>query len=146
MQVIDIITLRPEVELCYLGISTKCFEILENRHNDDSAIPSNDTNVASANVGPGGLVLGDADADEESDIDDDDNVDDDDDENDEQAAAATANEAEGNESEPADLSDTNSDAEEHDLHGGRKQPKLRLREILFYDDKVSIFKARHCQL
>ena len=27
-----------------------------------------------------------------------------------------------------------------------KRVRLKLREILFYDDKVSIFKARHAQL
>jgi hypothetical protein len=29
MQVLDIVALRPELELCYLGIQSKCFEILE---------------------------------------------------------------------------------------------------------------------
>ncbi|KAA8613306.1 hypothetical protein PtrSN002B_004175 [Pyrenophora tritici-repentis] len=30
-QILDIVHLRPEIELCYMGLSTKCFEILENR-------------------------------------------------------------------------------------------------------------------
>ena len=29
LQVLDIVALRPELELCYLGIQTQCFEILE---------------------------------------------------------------------------------------------------------------------
>jgi hypothetical protein len=36
MQVVDMIFLRPEIELCYLGISNKCFEILENRNKEDA--------------------------------------------------------------------------------------------------------------
>lgn len=31
LQIVDIVHLRPEVEICYIGIYTKCFEILENR-------------------------------------------------------------------------------------------------------------------
>ena len=30
-QILDIVHLRPEIELCYMGLTHKCFEILENR-------------------------------------------------------------------------------------------------------------------
>ena len=35
LQLVDIVALRPEVELCYMGIATKCFEILEHRKRFD---------------------------------------------------------------------------------------------------------------
>ena len=43
LQIVDIVTLRPDIELCYMGIAGKCFEILENQslnhsgHRDHSA-------------------------------------------------------------------------------------------------------------
>ncbi|CAK4030738.1 hypothetical protein AC578_5764 [Lecanosticta acicola] len=67
LQIVDIVALRPEVELCYMGIANKCFEILENGREGEA--------LAEKIVG-----------------------------------------------------------------------RLRLREILFYDDKVAIFKARHGRL
>jgi hypothetical protein len=36
LQVVDVIVLRPDVEICYMGISHKFFEILENRPHDDA--------------------------------------------------------------------------------------------------------------
>ena len=36
LQIVDIVALRPEVELCYMGIANKCFEILENRRSSES--------------------------------------------------------------------------------------------------------------
>jgi len=40
-----------------------------------------------------------------------------------------------------------SDADSYDgSEDGRNKVRLRLREILFYDDKVAIFKARHGKL
>ena len=31
LQIVDIVVLRPEIQLCYIGIVKKCFEILEQR-------------------------------------------------------------------------------------------------------------------
>lgn len=36
-----------------------------------------------------------------------------------------------------------SDGDESDLESSRSRVTFRLREILFYDDKIAIFKARH---
>ena len=123
-----------------MGISTKCFEILENRTHDDPTFTYHDSTTSSANAGPDGVGGSDEDSDEANDDDDDD--DDDDDHSSNGAAGATP---------IADSDGTNSDAAEDSIadsdedvlsESGRKQPKLKLREILFYDDKITIFKAR----
>lgn len=142
MQVVDVIFLRPEIELCYLGISNKCFEILENRNHDDTTL-SNDVSTNG--------VTGDHVTDEEEEEDDDegdgsdDEADDDDDEEEEDGTATEAVEAEGLEYETSDPGD--SDVESSDgSDDDRAKLSLKLREILFYDDKVAIFKARHMRL
>ena len=90
-QIVDlVIALRPEIELCYMGILTKCFEILENRNHDDSRFSSHDSRTNAAHAGPGGV----GDSDEESDVTDDDHDDDDDDsDNGPQAPASASNDA-----------------------------------------------------
>ncbi|MCJ1248512.1 hypothetical protein MMC30_005730 [Trapelia coarctata] len=139
LQVVDIVTLRPEIELCYMGITTKCFEILETKHSDDPTTSVTDLGATPTHTGPGG-----ADTDDDSDLDND-HDDDEDDAHDEHGPDAAAEHAETETDEPED-SDGNSDDDEAGSEDGRKRMKLKLREILFYDDKVSIFKARHGQL
>lgn len=115
--VIDVISLRPEIELCYLAISTKCFEIVERKPKPGrSAQQLNDTNDS-----------------------EDDNDDEDDDE-DATAPSAAANAAGAEESQPS------SEEDEGLTSGHNKDVRVKLREILFYDDKIPIFKARHGRL
>ncbi|RMZ75498.1 hypothetical protein DV737_g5271, partial [Chaetothyriales sp. CBS 132003] len=115
LQVLDIVTLRPEMELCYLGVQRQCFEVVEYptgqraRTQTDAAsvIPDVEDSVASDENADEPVGHDDMDFEVESDEDaptDDEGVD-----------------------EPV-------------------KPSFRLREILFYDDKVSIFKARHGRL
>lgn len=141
LQIVDIIALRPEIELCYMGISTKCFEILENRNHEDSTYPYHDSATSSANPGPGGIGDSEADTDEGDDNDDND---DDDDDNDQGTNGATGSpplvDSGGTESDVAD--DSIVDSDDDGPESGGKRPKLKLREILFYDDKITIFKAR----
>jgi hypothetical protein len=40
LQILDIITLCPQVEICYMGILNKCFEVLENRNAEELAVLS----------------------------------------------------------------------------------------------------------
>ncbi|KAI1208752.1 uncharacterized protein F4807DRAFT_132652 [Annulohypoxylon truncatum] len=142
LQLVDIITLRAEIQLCYVGIGSKCFEILETRPSDVSGGGS-----GSGDQGQGAIVIEEDDdneddgseADEETEEDDDDDVNDDENSNGSQADAGD------------DLTDVSDDAEseadsvqEGDLGGSAA--RFRLREILFYDDKVAIFKARHARL
>jgi hypothetical protein len=139
MQVVDMIFLRPEIELCYLGISNKCFEILENKHHEDSGGAHDAPNHT-------GHTTDDDDEDEDEEVDEDDDDDDDDEAiEDDHGTAAEAVEVEGmgyETSDPGD-SDVESSIESDD---GRPKFSLKLREILFYDDKVAIFKARHMRL
>ena len=147
LQVMDIVALRPDIELCYMGISNKCFEILENKNSDDSVSAFHDSTTSAANAGPGGVATGGADEDSEADDDDDDEDEDvDDNVTDEAAAAAPLVDPEDTESDAGEDSLGDSEDDAFQLEDGRKKPRLKLREILFYDDKVSIFKARHGRL
>lgn len=141
LQVVDVIVLRPEVELCYMGISHKCFEILENRPHDE--MHGSVDHSSFANGGAGGVTTDDDDegSDEEGSDDDDEQ-----DEEDDNGTAMTA---------PVDPDETESEISDHDdsdtdsfdgSDDDRSKVRLRLREILFYDDKVAIFKARHGKL
>lgn len=143
LQVVDIVTLRPEIELCYIGIATKCFEILENKQSNDPLYSNGDSSSNPASNSPEGVAM--EETVEDSDSDDDNDDDDDDDEVNGQDGIAPV-EQEANESDSPDDSQTNSDNEDGEFAGGKKRARLQLREILFYDDKVSIFKARHGQL
>jgi hypothetical protein len=179
LQFVDIVALRPEVELCYMGIANKCFEILENRHfsprggrdpdDDDStdasrsdpqfahpavaaAVDSEDDEnpavalptsqhhslhnhhhqhhlhhgtVAAAEDIDSDVITDEEEAEEEDD-------DDDEDDDDEDSDVIT------DEEDLDDVSEISSDS--------CSTSRLRLREILFYDDKVAIFKARHGRL
>ncbi|KAH0542953.1 hypothetical protein FGG08_002722 [Glutinoglossum americanum] len=137
LQVVDIVTLRPELEICYMGIMNKCFEILENRNNDEPQ-PISIPHIAPINNDPGDP------------IDDDDATEDEDDDEDDEENGPPAgipgidsDDTDAEDSDPLDDSDGGDNYESEEF---RSRPKLRLREILFYDDKVAIFKARHGKL
>jgi len=131
LQIVDIIALRPEIELCYMGISDKCFEILENRNRDESTF--HDSATSSANAGPDGV----GDTDEDSDEADDDEQDD----TNEATGSTPGSDSDGTDSDVAEGIIGDSDDDEVS-ESGRTRPKLKLREILFYDDKIIVFKAR----
>ena len=133
MGVVDVVTLRPEVELCYLGISTKCFEILEKKQ------------IAKQKHGTATQTAASEDTDEDS-ADDDYHQGDDDDE-DENGGVPTPEASLLPAATTIDADDDNiSSSEEEVEEPMAKKIKYKLREILFYDDKISIFKARHGQL
>ncbi|KAM0282471.1 hypothetical protein ACHAQH_002985 [Verticillium albo-atrum] len=165
LQIVDIISLRPEIQLCYVGIGKKCFEILENKPLDSSThgVAATDPSAEAGTPGVGHAVPGqhgsgadEADEDEDASDEDEDasQVDTSDDDGDDAPGGANANandaasivDVDDSQSE-ASLGSSDSDADsfrEADHVGAR--PRLRLREILFYDDKVAIFKARHGRL
>lgn len=129
---IDVVALRPEVELCYLAIKSKCFEILEKKH---TKIPLGHTSTATD----------DSDDDtQDGDHHDDDDDDEDDDSDDGGAAAMPAAIEPG--AMDSDVGSITADDDEEGVAGTNQKVKLHLREILFYDDKISIFKARHGRL
>lgn len=145
MSVLDIISLRPEIELCYLGVEKKCFEILEYKSSILRRTPSGPNNTGTIGITTHITV-----EDEE-----------DEDHDDGGAAHHIDHFSTEHSDEEADNWDFNSQASSnleetededdeggaHTSHGTRKIPStFRLREILFYDDKISIFKARHGKL
>ena len=137
MSAIDVVALRPEVELCYLGIKDKCFEVLETKGNKNS---KDGVGSASGNTG-GGDTDDDDDAEVHHDHSDDEDDDDEDSEDDDPAPVTPATQTQGG--VDSDI-DPITDDDETD-HVGTKI-KLKLREILFYEDRISIFKARHGRL
>ena len=131
-QILDIVHLRPEIELCYMGLSTKCFEILENR-------PSNyDLRHDGMHADGSGSAYATHDpmlSDDESEA----TEDEDDDDMDDGAMPPGGDETE---SEASDDVDVESDDESF-VQDSQKGPKLRVREILFYEERVEAFRRRH---
>lgn len=136
LQVIDIVALRPELELCYLAIGQKCFEIVEGKYDKR---PWARTDIGAETNPPSSDTTPTISSDEDDDL-----QDDDDDEAANGAIPVDVNEVESDESsspQPAPEELVDSWASE-----GDSPVTLRLREILFYDDKVAIFKARNGHL
>lgn len=113
-------SIRPEVGINYIGIQSKCFEILEKRNGEkDEEFDGSDSGH---NVPASGEELSGSENDDDSD--DDIQI--------------------GNVETQSMLSDELvSDEEDSGSDIARPQMIFRLREILFYDDKITIFKARH---
>lgn len=166
MQIADIITLRPEIQLCYIGISTKCFEVLETppeeRDNSpisggagsDSDVPSGENGAAGAHNNAGGQLSDNesiVEAESDGDAQDETSEDEDHDETEDEDGAAPANTVgDADETQSEGHSDGGDDSDDDDgfvdPDHAQDNARLRLREILFYDDKVAIFKARHGRL
>ena len=138
MSAIDVVALRPEVELCYLGLKDKCYEILESK---TVKKPKDGAGSSSANAG-GGETDDDDDADVQHDHSDDDDDDDDDSENSDFAPMTSTTQTQGMDSDIDPITED----DEPDPTGNGTKVKLKLREILFYEDRISIFKARHGRL
>ncbi|KAF4775289.1 F-box domain-containing protein [Colletotrichum scovillei] len=150
LQMVDIITLRPDIQLCYVGISTKCFEILESKPAEESGASTTSVAADHGVVGHESGVDGEDD-DEEDEVatDDDDTasqVDEDTSEEETDDTPGNAVHADDSQSEASAAQDSDDDESMRDADYGTSRPRLRLREILFYDDKVAIFKARHGRL
>ncbi|KAH0843748.1 F-box domain protein [Fonsecaea pedrosoi] len=148
LQVLDIVALRPELELCYLGIQSQCFEILEYAsprkgsssgmsslgHPGDDMGPDGDMMATHGNAAP---TPHDHDShDEEAG------------ENGEGGAANDDSDFDAISDDGNGLTDDEDGSDDGGEGGGPggAKPTWRLREILFYDDKISIFKARHGRL
>lgn len=123
LQILDIVTLRPEVQLCYLGLRTKCYEILEKSSKQD-AFDDAEVSPEELQAESDGPDNGDEGNDEDEDGDDD-------------------SISDGHDYD-SEIFDSASDGDSDDSwHANRSRVNFKLREILFYDDKVSIFRARH---
>lgn len=129
MGAVDTVALRPEIQLCYLGIRNKCFEILETKHKPRSG---------------GSQASVDTEGDSDDDGQDTDHHDDDDDSDDGPPSPLPAAQVD-DDSDAGERSPLSED-EEDSVEPGKRKIRFKLREILFYDDKISIFKARHARL
>lgn len=134
LQILDTIALRPEVELCYVGVGTKCFEIRETKKTKKKSTTHDDTNGSDG---------------EEDDVEGYDDADEDEDgvEADGHGPAGDHSDSESDISLSGhDDSFSDEENESGDVDGGKLSVNFQVREILFYDDKVSIFRARHGEL
>lgn len=127
LQVLDIVSIRPDLRIAYIGLQKKCYQILEARHDDN---PLDFDDYPTADLSPTHSDDEDAEwpnSNHESDEDSDDA--------DEDAPGA------------ADTDLLSSDPDDYDSEPdedqGASRIRYRLQEILFYDEKVSVFKARH---
>ena len=140
MGAVDVVAIRPDVQLCYLGIRNKCFEILEKKQKPKSSTHGPATEDADT----------DDDSDEHDSNDEDNDSDGSVDPSTTPAPAPTPTSAVHNDGGDSDADYTPDTDEDDDArnssNGGGRKIKYKLREILFYDDKISIFKARHGRL
>ncbi|KAI9722435.1 MAG: hypothetical protein M1828_004802 [Chrysothrix sp. TS-e1954] len=131
LQVLDVITIRPEIRLKYLAISNKCFEFLEETSSRSRSLADSAAQLT---------AMGEEEDDDTNNDDDDDGM---------FVAENGDDEAEDEEEDDDhdDESETSTESDGTDLCSDEDRPhkRIRIRPILFYD-LVSIFKARHMTL
>ncbi|KAG8625205.1 hypothetical protein KVT40_006956 [Elsinoe batatas] len=135
-QLLDAVLYNDAMDLCYMGIYDKCFEIMEgdpDRHRDGA--------VGSSSR-PGTAGTGHGHVEESSDEEEDEDEEDDEDDEDEEEHLPNVG-GEGRGGGAGDFEYVGSESEEESEVG---KAKLHIREILFYDDKVPIFRVRHGKL
>ncbi|CAG7920667.1 unnamed protein product [Penicillium olsonii] len=125
LQVLDIVSIRPDLKIAYIGLQTKCYQILEAR-SDDNPLDFDDNPTADQSPPH-------SDDEEEGWVSPQQNQDTDDSEDDDGGTA-------GDNLNSSDPDDYDSEADEEQ---SASRIRYRLQQILFYDEKVSIFKARH---
>lgn len=132
-QIIDLVSLRPEIQLCYLALEDSCFQLIENR-----------TDAQSTRASLYDLDTMDIDdASEVNEVENEEN--DNDDITDDDVSAVQPSE----DSIEADSDDSGGEAEYPDedvSEEEKEEPPVTVRQILFYDSMVSIFNARHGEI
>lgn len=138
LQLVDVVAIRSDIRLLYIGLFNTCFELLENSDSDDSRY---DPSTMSVEAGPVTSPMSNH-------ADDDDNGNNIDvDHSDSAENPVEAPVVEGlSSADSDDEMNTSDDSDEDMSEGEKKRSILKLREILFYEDKISIFKARHGRL
>lgn len=148
--VLNIIAVRPEIEICYLAIDTKCYEVVEydpknERESSQTRPIAHGLHAESQQYAPHILHPPTVHPTVEAVSDDDDDggaahhlhymmaPDFSDDDVDDDAYSHTSSRSRSR------AGDTDDEVDNSELG-------YKLREILFYDDKISIFKARHGRL
>lgn len=121
MQVLDIVSIRPDLMITYVGFIAKCFQIQEFRGSsiDNQDSPTTDSSTQSNDDE---LSVSDEEA--------------------EYSHLNTQPSGSGNEEDllSNDLFDDD-DSDSGEFRASRSE--FKLQEILFYDEKISIFKMRH---
>lgn len=135
LQILDVVTIRPEISISYIAIQNKCYEIYEDKRGDKS--DDSDSEEREEDL-PGLLSVPSEDEDEEDGIDDEE-----DDEFFEEDNVVHGGDGVDSDSDPSLSMHSLSDGHETGSESGRSQVAFGLREILFYDDKIGIFEARH---
>ncbi|KAI1128888.1 hypothetical protein F5Y10DRAFT_164345 [Nemania abortiva] len=128
-QIVDVISLRREIRLAYIGFWHRCFEITEVEDGAGAGNGSEDNNNQSG-FGP---YVGDSD-DDLTELDDDDSH---------HGHAIFGEEEVAEEASDDSQSEADSFIEEA---ANKPLPRLRLRDSIDYDDKVDLFRARHGKL
>lgn len=137
LQMLDIVTLRTEIELCYVGIGSKCYEIYEVNSSDDikSVSPPSDYSV---NTGAAASHNGSDENNEGEETEEEDGLED------EEADDGDGDESDGfDESNSVEYDDYSDEDGSNDVGYSEGKVQLNIREIIFYDEKITIFKARH---
>ena len=137
MGILNVINLRRECELSYLAVMNKCYEIVEatsrpKRHpwsSGDALHYDSDIDSSSEEATPHV-------SDSEEMTDDEDN----------QGAGGGSSHIAADHLNGIEDGDETSSDDNIGVPAPRPLPKLKMREILFYDEKVSVFKARHAKL
>lgn len=119
LQVLDIVSIRPELKITYIGLESKCYQILEESHRDNNADHDETTGNSSTAPGNGDDISAFQDDPLDEDV------------------------PQEDEHDTAGLSGDSSDDYDTEAEENTSRAVFRIREILFYDDKISIFKARH---
>ncbi|KAF2156979.1 hypothetical protein K461DRAFT_220562 [Myriangium duriaei CBS 260.36] len=133
--ILDALEFNPGMQLAYIGIADKCFEVLEGDE-EGAARPAD------------GVLGGEHTSDEDDDDDDDDMEDEETDDDDafQTHAAPVVHTSDARDSNVIRYDFAPSEPDSDFESVGHDRPKLRIREILFYDDKVPIFRVRRGRL
>lgn len=124
LQVLDIVSIRPDLKITYIGLHTKCYQVLERIGPGNDSDVDGSQSLNSSHPGDDGLSAFD-------------NEPVDDDEPDLPEVVPLS------QTSLIGYSDDSDDSDSGLEESGASNVHFRLQEILFYDDKISIFKARH---
>jgi hypothetical protein len=150
-QVVDIISIQPHLPLSYVALDHNCYEILEHpeNHTNGADMDIDNTNANGAGnhaptaTTPTNVEIPSVNWDDTPAGDEEAAVDESDSDNSNHSAAVSVDNQSDTGSDMSDESSSSSSS-------GRRQyagpPRFQVREILFYDDLVAIFRARHATL
>ena len=126
-------SLRPEIQLCYLALEDSCFQLIENR---------TDTQSTRSNL----YDLDPMDVDDASEVNETENEENDNEEITDDDAPTVLPSEDPTEAD-SDEDDEETDYPDEDVSEEEKEePPVTVRQILFYDPMVSIFSARHGEI